>query len=445
MAEKKQKYNVIWIFGDQHRAQMLSCNGDSNVNTPNIDRLAYSGVNFVNAVAGFPLCCPFRGSLLSSRYPHECVPGHEYQMPPETKTIAHAFKDNGYHTAYFGKWHVDGFHENKDGRAAWHVVPPERRGGFDYWLGYENNNAQWDSWVHGTDSEKPYRLPGYETDCLTDLFIDHLKNQAKNDEPFFATLSVQPPHAPYVAPEKWMEKHNPANVRFRPNVPMIDSVVERARPEIAGAHAMVENLDWNVGRIIHALEENGLADNTYIMFFSDHGDMHGSHGLFRKMSPHEESLRIPFIISAAGSLGTRYQTSIDKPDEVINHVDIAPTTLGLCGIKTPEWMRGYDYSPIVRKKEKCENAPDSAYIQTVITHREGSGLDSPWRGIVTRDNWKYVCMERQRWLMFNLNEDPYEQVNLAFIGKYSEKRKQLHERLKEWISDVGDTFELPDI
>ena len=94
---------MIWVLTDQQRAMMLSCNGDPNVHTPNIDALADMGVNFTRAVSGYPLCCPFRGSMLTSRYPHECVPGHEYQMPPEMPTIADVFNENGYHTAYFGK------------------------------------------------------------------------------------------------------------------------------------------------------------------------------------------------------------------------------------------------------------------------------------------------------------------------------------------------------
>jgi arylsulfatase A-like enzyme len=109
--------NVIWIFGDQHRAQALSCNGDPNVNTPNIDRLAAEGCNFTRAVAGSPLCCPFRGSLLASRYPHHCVPGHEYALPTGMPTIAHEFNAHGFDTAWFGKWHLGGC-KAKDGRAA---------------------------------------------------------------------------------------------------------------------------------------------------------------------------------------------------------------------------------------------------------------------------------------------------------------------------------------
>src|SRR5690554_3765694 len=90
MRQESAPRNAIWIFGDQHRAQALGCNGDPNLNTPNLDRMVTNGVNVRGAVGGFPLCCPFRGSLLSSRYPQKCVPGHEYRMAPETPTIAHA-------------------------------------------------------------------------------------------------------------------------------------------------------------------------------------------------------------------------------------------------------------------------------------------------------------------------------------------------------------------
>ena len=203
MAQEERRPNVLWIFGDQHRGQALGCAGDPNVSTPHIDRLAAEGLHFTNAVAGCPLCCPYRGSLLTSRYPHECVPGHEFAKPPEQPTLARAFKEAGYHTAYFGKWHVDGHHE-RDYRGAMHIVPPERRGEFDEWVGYENNNSQWDSWVHGGQDESAfhYRLPRYETDALTDLFIDHLKRCARHigdgttGPPFFAVLSVQPPQRP---------------------------------------------------------------------------------------------------------------------------------------------------------------------------------------------------------------------------------------------------------
>lgn len=441
--EKQKKKNIIWVFGDQHRAQALSCNGDPNVSTPNIDTLTWHGVNCRNAVAGSPLCCPFRGSLLTSRYPHECVPGHEYPMDPKLPTIANVFNDNGYETAYFGKWHVDGHHE-RDYRGAHHIIPEDRRGGFQTWIGYENNNSQWDSWVHGHqkngENVELQRLPGYETDALTDLLLDFIKKKKESGDNFFAVLSVQPPHNPYVAPPEFMKNYNPGKLEMRPNVPDIPRVQQQARKELAGAYAQIENLDWNVGRLKETLRELAMEFDTIIIFFSDHGDFHGSHGQFRKTSPYEESIRIPFIISGPP---TRYHHHSGVRDEVINVVDIAPTTLGLCDIDKPEWMRGFDYSGIYNPNRELGKTPDSAYIQIVIPTGHGNSINKAWRGLVTKDGWKYVALEDMDWLLFNLNEDPYELANLAHNSVYAEKYKELRDRLKQWIEETGDEFQLP--
>lgn len=441
--------NVLWIFGDQHRAQALGCMGDPNVHTPNLDRLATEGVVFTAAVAGTPLCCPFRGSLLTSQYPHRCVPGHEFQMPPEMPTIADVFKEAGYRTSYFGKWHLDGHHE-RDGRGAMHIVPPERRGGFDDWLGYENNNSQWDCWVHGGrgDDACHYRLPKYETDALTDLLVDYLQERGREQkegegQPFFAVMSVQPPHDPYVAPEEWMRRHTPGGVQLRPNVPDVPRVVERARRELAGYYAMVENLDWNIGRIRRTLEEAGLIDNTHIIFFSDHGDMLGSHGQFRKTTPWEEAIRVPFIVG--GGRSRLYGLRSGRFPVPVNHVDIAPTTLGLCGIDPPSWMMGTDYSGYRIPGRSCDSQPDSAFLQLCVPTGHHDSVDQAWRAVVTMDGWKYAVLEGQPWLLFNLNEDPYEQVNLAHNTAFCTQRRRLNERLAQWIADTGDEFELPKV
>ncbi|GIN71574.1 sulfatase [Bacillus sp. J14TS2] len=445
--QKEKRKNVIWIFGDQHRAQALSIHNDPNVNTPNIDNLAVSGVDFPNAIAGYPLCCPARGSILTSKYPHKCVPGHEHQLPQDQPTIAHVFNENGYDTAYFGKWHLDGFQE-KEGRAAKHYIPIERRGGFKKWLGYENNNSQWDCWVHGKVNEEvePYRLPGYETDELTNLFIQYIQDKGKEKQnekgsPFFAVLSVQPPHDPYIAPEEFRQGHSPSHISLRSNVPSVPRIEEKARQDLSGYYAMIENLDWNLGRIQAALQECDLSFDTHIVFFSDHGDLHGSQGQFKKTSPYEEAIRVPFIIGGEQSFYDGRKTGASSV--LLNHVDIAPTTLGLCDIEKPEWMDGKDYSPYRLQNNKEQIEPDSAYIQSVIPTGHGDSVDKPWRGIVTKDGWKYVCFEKITWLMFNLNEDPFEQVNLAHNTLYFKKRKELNDRLKLWIEDTEDVFILP--
>ncbi len=447
--------NVIWILADQLRAQALSCNGETNITTPNIDALAARGVNFHNAVSGFPLCCPFRGSMLTGLYPHHCTPGHDLGLPPEKQTIAHVLKENGYHTAYFGKWHLDKEGAEDDianKRAIFHVIPPERRGGFDEFIGYQNNNEPWDCYVHGGEGDTAFmeRLKKYETDALTDILIDYLGKA--HDSPFFAVLSVFPPHNPYLAPEEYLKDVNPNTLELRKNVPDIPWVQEQARRELRGYYAAVKNIDYNVGRVVEALDRLGLADDTYLVFFSDHGDMHGSHGQFRKTTPMEEAVRVPFIISTGH--GCMY--SVDQPllygkngaemcHAPINHVDIAPTTLGLCNISVPSWMEGYDYSGALTGKALPKPMPDSAFIQCNIPTMHYDSIGKAWRGIITADGWKYVAMENCEWLLFNLNDDPYEQMNMAYITNYRPILKALNDRLAQWLKDTGDDFPLPKI
>jgi arylsulfatase A-like enzyme len=439
--------NILWIFGDQFRAQALSFNGDPNARTPNLERAEVNGVSFNQHLSGFPLCCPFRGSLLTSRYPHHCVPGHEYPLPEGQKTIASAFNANGYDTAYFGKWHLGGFHEY-NGRAAFFITDPNRRGDFQHWTGYENNNSQWDSWVHGGSGKDAfhYRLPGYETDALTDLTINYLKEQSdarKNGQgkPFFAVLSVQPPHDPCVAPAKFMANYEPSKIELRANTAKVPRVIERARTELAGYYAQIENLDWNYGRIIETLEQTGQLENTHVFFFADHGESMGSHGMFRKVNPYDEAIRTPMIIS--GGRATYDGWKRGRLPVLSNSVDIAPTTLGLCDIQKPEWMEGNDYSHYRIQKPAAGPEPDSAYLQNVIPVGHPDSINTPYRGLVTKDGWKLTAFQNLSWLMFNLNEDPFEEANLAQNNGFRAERKRLLNRLKQWVADTGDKFELP--
>ncbi len=443
----RPRQNVIWLISDQQRAQSLSGNGDPNARTPNLDVMCRMGVNFRQAVSGYPLCCPFRGTMLTGRYHNKCVVGHEYQLPPEQRTITDVFNEHGYDTAYFGKWHLDGCRRNP----IMHVVPRERRGRFGTWIGYENNNCQWNTWVHGHKKEaevEQYQLKGYETNALTDLLLDYLKERAKDpdDTPFFAVLSVQPPHEPYVAPPEFLGHFQWNDIILRPNVPCTEADQRKAKTELARYYAMIENLDWNVGRVLETLRELDLDLNTQIMFFSDHGDMMGSHGLYGKVVPYEESIRVPMIISGGVAEFFGYRTG--PSDVVFNDVDIAPTTLGLCGLPVPDSMEGYDYSyyrygdgshgPAVPQSEE----PQSAYIQ-VMDAREG--CDQVWRAVVTRDRWKYVCFQNAEWLLFDLNTDPYEQKNLAHSFAHRKKREELNGLLKSWVEKTGDTFRVPEL
>ena len=445
--------NVLWIFGDQHRAHATGYRGDPNIATPNIDNLGRQGVRFDCAVAGAPWCTPF----ISGRYPHQSgVVANGVRLPPATHRVQRRRLPHRLRRQV-----ASGRHQRP------RLRPPERRGGFRYWLGNEASNNQHEHYVYGTGSERPRRLQGYVTDAFSDLLIDHLRDHVGSGQeyqPFFAALSVQPPHGPNVTPTNppyAASNVRPADIQLRRNVPTVPWVEEKARYELAGYYGQIENLDYNVGRIRQALIDLDLDRDTYVIFFSDHGEMGGSHAQFDKRAPYEESIRVPFIVHRGG--GCQMNTAIS--DAVINHVDIAPTSLGLCGIPMPDTMVGYDYSAQCLSTAAPEHAgppqrdaePHSAYLQQIPPRPFAVGEDgtapgnfldcvnTPWRGVVTRDGWKYACTPGGDWLLFNLAEDPFEQANQVFNERYRAQKERCHALLAEWIATTGDHFPLPDI
>jgi len=176
---------------------------------------------------------------------------------------------------------------------------------------------------------------------------------------------------------------------------------------------------------------------------SDHGDMLGSHGQRGKSSPWEESIRIPFIVARVGG---PYAMKVGENDAPLNHVDIAPTSLGLCGIRPPGAMAGFDYSGLCRRQADPPQAPpESAFLQQIEYKRHARTVNRTWRGVVTRDGWKYACMSGHDWLLHCLPEDPYEQDNRAYNSHYAAQRERCHRLLRDWIRRTGDAFELPPL
>ncbi|MGF1761124.1 sulfatase [Photobacterium sagamiensis] len=446
------KKNVIWYLVDQLRADALGINGDKNARTPNLDNFAKQSVNFNKAVCGFPLCCPSRASLITGKYAHNNgVVGHEYQLAPSHLTIADMFNSAGYDTIYIGKWHLSALLDNKGAeRIGTKVIPKDLRGRFKSFIGYENNNSPFDCYVHGHDGDLEidvYKLPKYETDALTDIAIDKINEHANSgkSQPFFMVISVQPPHDPYIAPAKHLRNFCESELELRPNVPPYEHIVSQARRDLTGYYAALEAIDDNFGRLIDELDKHGLYEDTHIIFLSDHGDMHGSQGMLRKTNPYEESIRVPVIIGGGGRMAEDKHHLCGEDHALINSVDIAPTSLGLCGIEIPEVMEGIDFSANRLDLRKEKNAPSSAYIQSVVPTYHNDSINKPWRGIVTSDGYKYVCFEHSEWLMFNLNDDPYELVNLVHNALFCEKRKELNQQLRDWIEKTDDDFSVPVI
>lgn len=437
----KKRPNIIWFIVDQMQGQAIAANGDPNVFTPNLDNMSIAGTTFPGALSGYPLCCPFRGTMMTGKYAHNhSVKLHEDRLDPSYNTVTDVLNDSGYETIYLGKWHLAGI-KVPDGRSCTRSVPKDDRGRFDTWLGYDNNNSQWDTYVHGHEGDREvahYRLPGYETDSLTDMALERISVRRDSDKPFFMVVSVQPPHWPQLAPAEH-RRYQPQQLRLRPNVPA--SHERRARIQLSGYYAQIENIDANVGRLVDHLRDEGMINDTHIMFFGDHGDQMGSQGRFGKCVPFEETVRVPFMIGGGQPMGNDGMRAGRAPC-LINHVDIAPTTLGLCGLPVPDWMEGFDYSHRrtgVNAKARSAEEPDSAYLQLIGDRESGYA----WRSVVTRDGWKYACVANGEWLLFDLKTDPYEQNNLAFNTRFRKKREDMKALLCEWMEKTGDTFAVP--
>lgn len=436
-----KKPNMIWFVVDQMRGQATGYNGDPNVLTPNLDNMSIAGTNFPAAVSGYPLCCPFRGCMMTGRYAHNhSVKLHEDRLDPCYQTVTDVFNEHDYETIYLGKWHLAGIREASQ-RSVTQTVPRQDRGRFDTWIGYDNNNSQWDTYLHGHDGEaeiEHHRLPAYETDGLTDLALQRIAKLADRDKPFFMVVSVQPPHWPQLAPAKH-RRYQAQQLTLRPNIP--EPLQPKARMDLSGYYAQIENIDTNVGRLMDCLREHDIIDHTHVMFFSDHGDQLGSQGRFGKCLPFEESMRVPFLIGGGQPMDYEGMHCGSAPC-LMNHVDIAPTSLGLCGIETPDWMEGFDYSHRRtghNATQRIEQEPDSAFLQLIGDRESGYA----WRSVVTRDRWKYACIRGQEWVMFDLNQDPYEQNNLAFHPGFRQRRSEMKQLLQQWIDRTGDHFDVP--
>ena len=171
--------NILWIFGDQHRGQSVGCAGDPNVFTPNLDRMSIEGMHFPQAISNNPWCCPFRFTMMTGLWPHQGVYKTPMGMDPATPTVATHLNGAGYRTHYIGKWHLS--HTGTTAGEHSVITDPETRGGFHSWIGYENNNSQYDCWVHGHDEAgaeiDPYRLSEYETAGLTDLAVTKIRSK----------------------------------------------------------------------------------------------------------------------------------------------------------------------------------------------------------------------------------------------------------------------------
>lgn len=297
--------NLLFVFADQMRSTAMGCAGIEKVKTPNLDLLATQGTRFTNAVSNTPACTPARASILTGLHTmtHGLV-GNDLTLDPDLPTIAHSLNSASYKCGYIGKVHLDG-----PVRTAFAPPGPKRHGFDDFWAAAECNHRYLDAYYYLNDDPEPRWFDGYEPDGQTDLAIDYIRDKTKGDDPFCLFLSWGAPHCPYRdVPQKYLDMYPPEEIEFLPGVAEA-AVEERSlqaadtedpdrfkREAIGGYYAHVSALDACFGRLLKALDDTGIAENTIVVFTSDHGDMLFSQNRGWKSKPWRESVGIPLII-----------------------------------------------------------------------------------------------------------------------------------------------------
>jgi arylsulfatase A-like enzyme len=444
--------NILFILIDDLGCRDLTCFGSTFYETPNLDRLAAQGVRFENAYASCHVCSPTRASIMSGKYPARAgvtqwiggnaegklkdVPYLHY-LPLEEKSVAAALRDGGYQTWHVGKWHL--------GDEAFH---PEHHG-FDVNIGGCHKGQPGKNGYFS-----PYNVqvsPGPEGEYLTDRLTDEaigLIRRRTRDRPFFLHLSHYAVHTPLAAPQALVEKYErkaramkldqrdplvpgePHPCLHKQDVP----VVRRMFQSHVVYAAMMENLDWNIGRVLAALDAEGLADDTLVLFTSDNGGLSTSEGSPTCNLPYNEGKGwmyeggVRVCQMARWPRVVRPRTRCFTP---VTSTDFYPTFLDAAGLPLLQEQHcdGVSLMPLLRGTDRL----DREAIYWHYPHYSNQG-DAPAAAVVC-GSWKLIeHFEDGRIELFDLATDPSEQSDLA-VAEPARAARMLA-LLKAWQADV---------
>jgi arylsulfatase A-like enzyme len=427
-SKKIERPNIVFVFADQWRAQSMGYAGNPDVKTPNLDKLALEGVCFSNAVSTSPVCTPYRAMLLTGKYVlKNGMFMNDVSLDPDSESFAKLFKRQGYHTAYIGKWHLDG-----NGRSSF--IPKERRQGFDYWKVLECSHSYNNSRYWGNDDEL-HIWEAYDAAAQTHDAIAYIEEHSKDKNPFCLMLSWGPPHAPYkTAPKEFQDLYENMDVQVRPNVP--EDLIEETKSKLKGYYAHCSALDSYIRLLQEAIKRSNIEDNTIFVFTSDHGDMIASHGQMKKQKIYGESAKVPFIIKYPALLGKEGK----KSDFLLNTLDILPTMLGMSGLNVPAGLDGEDITEVILgNKEDDRKAALVTCVQPFgqWSRRDHGGRE--FRGIITK-KYTYAQDLSGPWLLFDNVADPYQLNNLIGNPSFDKISKKLEELLSRELSRMEDDF-----
>jgi uncharacterized sulfatase len=432
--------NVLVVLTDQQRWDTVGAYGSPMDLTPNLDAMAEQGTRLERAFTSQPLCGPSRSCLQTGQYATtNGVWKNGRSLSDTDHLLAKEFSRNGYRTHYVGKWHL--------ADTGTEPVPKEQRAGYeDSWLAADvpEFTSRPTEGVVYDEENNPVEFDNYRVDAYTDLAISVLEEASKREDPFFCFLSYLEPHhqndmETFVAPEGYAERYAqnpyvPHDLRDRPG---------DWYAELPDYYGICKRIDECFGRLLDALERTGIAENTIVLFTSDHGCHFRTRPGEYKRSAHEASIHVPAVIRGPGF------DDGDTVEELVSLLDVPPTLLDSVGIDVPERMEGRSIVPLM--KGKNDEWREEVFVQISESEIGRALRTDRWKYAVaapTLEGWKGGMEEPasdiyvERYL-YDLAADPAERVNLVRRPAYRERAEELRERLLTRIEEVED--ERPDI
>ena len=448
-ADRQQdKPNILFVFTDQQTWRAMGCAGNPHLRTPAMDRLASEGVRFEQAYCTSPVCGPARGSMLTSRMPH--ATGVEWndrtQLKQDMPQMGTLFRAHGYRTVWAGKWHLPESYPLRAGSKNREIA------GFEL-LPFYDSSQNYPEWGYGDVTDEPLAR-------AVENFL-----QEPQDRPFLMGLSFCNPHdCCYLTrrPERYPQAEAiqgplpplPPNYAVDPNEPEFvqqrrydidhygdeirlskDWQEAQWRSYLWNYYRMTERVDAALGRVLRALDKNGLTRNTLVLFTSDHGDGVAAHRWTAKLNLYEEATRIPFIVRWPGRIPA------GRPDSIhlVSQLDVLPTLCEYAGIPLRSSFQGRSVKSIV-------DNPEATWRSYVVTELADDTLDKSRKARMIRTvQYKYNVYSHgaRNEQLFDLKYDPGETQNLASEPALRDIVREHRERLRIWMDKTGDTFQMP--
>ena len=474
-----KKPNLLFLFTDQQRPDTMRCYGNGMIQTPHLNAMAESSFVFEHAYVSQPVCSPSRATILTGLYPHTCrVPACNVPLPGDVSTIAELVSD-AYHCAYMGKWHLGDEIFPQHGFSTWvgsedsyrrFFSSPDRYemlSDYHHFLieqGFVPEQESMGKQIFSRHFEASLEEPLTKAAFLGDRATQFIREQG--DDPFVLFVNYLEPHPPHTGPfnDLYDPQELPVGPSFRVKPPANASLLNRVMAAYymeseeygydlrmeAGWRAVrahywgnVTLIDRSVGKILQALDESGHADDTIVVFTSDHGEMAGDHGILGKTVLYEESVKVPMLMQVP-ELGRR------RIGGNFSHIDLVPTLLELMGEDLPDHLQGVSRVPVLAGGETL--AGNDVFVEWNRSDghpRPGEaevnpGMATPWRSVVSGDRWKLNLSAHDRCELYDLNADPHENLNLFDRAEHWERVRVLAGKIRQWQRQTGDDVVLPE-